>query len=156
MTQFEERRQQQIDSATATRARDSQGDWVKHTLNLRHKTRLNEIMESCGNKSHFVREMFRQMNYFQAKVEELEASEKRLRDSRNKLQELVIEYSQKIDSLEEKIAKLEMVITESFTQEKKVALVEELMDEEEEIYDIAPPTKSAMEQWADIQKGIYK
>ena len=96
------------------------------------------------------------MNYFQAKVEELEASEKRLRDSRNKLQELVIEYSQKIDSLEEKIAKLEMVITESFTQEKKVALVEELMDEEEEIDDIAPPTKSAMEQWADIQKGIYK
>ena len=135
MTQFEERRQQQIDRATAKRARDSQGDWVKHTINLRKKTRLNEIMESCGNKSHFVREMFKQMNSYRADAEALATSEKQLMEN---------------------IAKLQLVITESFTQEKKVALVEELMDEEEEIDDIAPPTKSAMEQWADIQKGIYK
>lgn len=31
-----------------------------------------------------------------------------------------------------------------------------LIDEEKEIDEIAPPTKSAMEQWADIQKGIYE
>ena len=135
MTQFEERRQQQIDRATAKRARDSQGDWVKHTINLRKKTRLNEIMESCGNKSHFVREMFKQMNSFKAESEALATSEKQLM---------------------EKIAKLEMVITESFTQKQKLDLIDELIDEEEEIDDIAPPTKSAMEQWADIQKGIYE
>ena len=135
MTQYEDRIQQRHDRATAKRARDSQGDWVKHTINLRKKTRLNEIMESCGNKSHFVREMFKQMNGFKAKAEALAKSEKKLMAN---------------------IAKLQVVITESFTQEQKIDLVDQLIDEEEEIDEIAPPTKSAMEQWADIQKGIYE
>ena len=135
MTQYEERRQQQIDRATAKRAREAQGDWVKHTINLRKNTRLNEIMESCGNKSHFVREMFKKMNSYRADAELLALSEKQLMEN---------------------ISKLQLVITESFTQKQKLDLVDELIDEEEEIDDIEPPKKSALEQWADIQKGIYE
>ena len=101
MTQYEERRQQQIDRATAKRAREAQGDWVKHTINLRKKTRLNEIMESSGNKSHFVREMFKQMNSYRADAEALATSEKQLMEN---------------------IAKLQLVITESFTQKQKLEI----------------------------------
>lgn len=127
MTQYEERRQQQIDRATAKRAREAQGDWVKHTINLRKKTRLNEIMETCGNKSHFVRNTFQRMMEMKNEVDYLKENNQELRAN---------------------IVKLQAVITEQGEAAKEEE--EPKLDEEE------PRKKSAMEQWADIQKGIYE
>ena len=127
MTQYEERRQQQIDRATAKRAREAQGDWVKHTINLRKDTRLNEIMESCGNKSHFVRETYRMG------LENLNA---------------LVHYREENQKLRENIMKLQAVITEQGEASKQ--------EEEPKLEEEEPRQKSAMEQWADIQKGIYE
>ena len=127
MTQYEERRQQQIDRATAKRAREAQGDWVKHTINLRKDTRLNEIMESCGNKSHFVRETYRMgLENFNA----------------------LVHYREENQKLRENIMKLQAVITEQGEASKQ--------EEEPKLEEEEPRQKSAMEQWADIQKGIYE
>jgi len=128
MTQYEERRQKQIDRATAKRARDSEGDWVKHTINLRKKTHLNEIMESCGNKSHFVRNTFKRLLEMKNEVDYLKENNQQLRAN---------------------IMKLQAVITEQGESAKQE-------EPEDEVDEIAPTTKSAMEQWADIQKGIYE
>ena len=127
MTQYEERRQQQIDRATAKRAREAQGDWVKHTINLRKKTRLNEIMETCGNKSHFVRNTFQRMMEMKNEVDYLKENNQELRAN---------------------IVKLQAVITEQGEAAKQ--------EEEPKLEEEEPRQKSAMEQWADIQKGIYE
>ena len=129
MTQYEERRQQQIDRATAKRAREAQGDWVKHTINLRKKTRLNEIMETCGNKSHFVRNTFERMMEMKNEVNYLKENNQKLRAN---------------------IMKLQAVITEQGEAAIAAETAAELVAAEEE-----PRQMSAMEQWAQIQKGIY-
>lgn len=90
MTQFEDRRQQRIDKATAAR---NQSDWVKHTINLRSGSELDIRFKECGNKAHLVRESF-----------------KRLRELHNEVAYL----RQENQALMSNIAKLQTVITDGF------------------------------------------
>ena len=88
MTQFEDRRQQQIDKATAKRYR---GEWVKHTINLRKGTTLNQRMQECGNKSHLVRETFKRFIELKHEIDHLREENTIMRQNIAKLQARLVE-----------------------------------------------------------------
>lgn len=93
MTQYEERRQQRIDRATAKR---NQGDWVKHTINLRKGTTLNQRMQECGNKSHLVRETFKRFIELKHEIDHLREENTIMRENIAKLQARLVEDEDKV------------------------------------------------------------
>lgn len=127
MTQYEDRIQQRHDKAIAKRARESEGQWVKHTINLRKDTTLNQRFQECGNKSHLVRETFKRF----------------------------IELKHEIDCLREdntimrqNIAKLQARLVEDQVQEAKMHPEQQTLD--------GQPKPTALQQWADMQKELHE
>lgn len=83
MTQFEDRIQARHDKALAKR---NQGEWVKHTINLRKGTQLNTRMIECGNKSHLVRETFKRFIECKHEIDQLREENTIMRQNIAKLQ----------------------------------------------------------------------
>tara|TARA_Y100001973_G_C5181020_1_gene324891 strand:- start:656 stop:985 length:330 start_codon:yes stop_codon:yes gene_type:complete len=88
MTQYTDRRQQRIDRAIA---KSNQSEWVKHTINLRKGTSLNQRMEECGNKSHLVREAFKRLKACKIELDDLREENTHLRQNIAKLQARLFE-----------------------------------------------------------------
>jgi predicted transcriptional regulator len=88
MTQHEDRIQQRMDKATAKR---HQGEWVKHTINLRKGTTLNTRMQECGNKSHLVRETFKRFLELKHEIDHLREENTIMRENIAKLQARLVE-----------------------------------------------------------------
>ena len=124
MTQFEERRQQQIDKATA---KANQSEWVKHTINLRKGTTLNERMQECGNKSHLVRETFKRFIELKHEIDHLREENTIMRKN---------------------IAKLQARLAEDEVQEAKMHPNQSTLD--------GKPKPTALQQWEDMQKELHE
>ena len=88
MTQFEDRRQQRIDRATADR---NKADWVKHTINLRKGSNLDTRFKESGNKSFLVRETFKRFIELGAEVRILREENEIMRENIAKLQARLVE-----------------------------------------------------------------
>ena len=86
MTQYEERRQAQIDKATAARHKT---EWVKHTINLRTGSDLDMRFKQCGNKAHLVRETFKRMRELSHEVAYLREENQQLMSNIAKLQAVI-------------------------------------------------------------------
>ena len=91
MSQYEDRIQARHDKAAAKRARESQGEWVKHTINLRKGTTLNQRMQECGNKSHLVRETFKRFIELKHEIDHLREENAIMRQNIAKLQARLVE-----------------------------------------------------------------
>ena len=127
MTQYEERRQAQIDKAEAARHKT---DWVKHTINLRSGCDLDKKFKECGNKAHLVRETFKRMRELGHEVAYLRQENKQLMEN---------------------IAKLQAVITEQGEEHKQQAAK---MHPDQQTLD-GKPKPTALEQWAELQKQLH-
>tara|TARA_Y100000592_G_C5454384_1_gene310525 strand:- start:1141 stop:1461 length:321 start_codon:yes stop_codon:yes gene_type:complete len=93
MTQFEDRRQQRIDRATAKRHNE---EWVKHTINLRKGTPLDLQFQECGNKSHLVRETFKQYRELQTAINHYREENQIMRENIAKLQARLVEDQEEV------------------------------------------------------------
>lgn len=91
MTQFEDRRQQRIDRATANRNKD---EWVKHTINLRKGTPLDLKFQECGNKSHLVRQTFKRYRELKTAIDHYREENQIMRENIAKLQARLVEDDQ--------------------------------------------------------------
>lgn len=124
MTQFEDRRQQRIDRATAARNKD---DWVKHTINLRKGSNLDNRFKECGNKSHLVRETFKRFIELKHEIDHLREENTIMREN---------------------IAKLQARLVEDEVQEAKMHPKQQTLD--------GKPKPTALQQWADMQKELHE
>jgi regulator of replication initiation timing len=124
MTQHEDRIQQRMDKATAKR---HQGEWVKHTINLRKGTTLNTRMQECGNKSHLVRETFKRFLELKHEIDHLREENTIMREN---------------------IAKLQARLVEDEVVEAKMHPDQSTLD--------GKPKPTALEQWRQIQMEEYE
>lgn len=107
MTQLDERRQRQMDKAMAKKHLTP---WVKHTINLRKGSELDMKFQISPNKSHMVRHVFQRVSELSREVEMLRVDNQKLLSN---------------------IAKLQTVITESYTLHPNQTTFEVIRGEEE-------------------------